>query len=128
MNPFHVLKRAHARGGSLDLTSAEADALAPHLDLLHDLHLLIAGTDAQLKLSVLGVGLMSQLVDLDNLVRQDGDSWVEGYRDGYSGAPSTPAPVGLDRLAWASGRIEGAADRAAGKPSAHAEEPPAPGM
>lgn len=67
MNPVHVLKRVHERGGPMALTSAEAEAIAPHLDLLYDLHLLVPGPYGMLRLSVLGVGLMSQLADLDNL-------------------------------------------------------------
>lgn len=67
MNPYDVLKRVHERGGSLDLTSAEALSIEPHLDLLYDLHLLVPGPSAQLRLSVLGAGLLSQLADLDNL-------------------------------------------------------------
>ena len=67
MTPFHVLKRVYDRRGALELTSAEAAAIEPHLDLLHDLHLLVPGPAAQLRLSVLGSGLMSQLADADNL-------------------------------------------------------------
>jgi len=51
----------------MDLTTAEAAALEPHLDLLHDLRLLTPGSAAQLTLSVLGAGLLSELADDDNL-------------------------------------------------------------
>ncbi len=67
MTPYHVLKRAYERGGTMDVTPAEAQALQPHFDLLHDLHLLVPGPSAQLRLSELGAGLMAQLADRDNL-------------------------------------------------------------
>lgn len=47
-------------------------------------------------------------------VPQDAKSWQAGYKAGHSGKP-TPAPHGVDPLAWASGVIEGQADRQAGK-------------
>ncbi len=72
MNPVHVLHRA-AQAGGLTLTHAEADALASHADLLHDLRLVTPDSriepGGRLALGVLGVGLISQLADL--VVRQD---------------------------------------------------------
>ena len=47
-------------------------------------------------------------------VRQDPQAWSAGYKAGHTGAPTTPPP-GVDALAWASGVIEGQADRQAGK-------------
>lgn len=71
MNPYHVLQRAYERGGTMDLTPAEAQSLQPHLDLLHDLHLLLPGPSAQLRLSALGAGLMARLEEQDNLEDRD---------------------------------------------------------
>jgi hypothetical protein len=47
-------------------------------------------------------------------VLQDAKSWQAGYKAGHCDKP-TPAPLGVDPLAWASGVIEGQADREAGK-------------
>lgn len=68
MTPAHVLHRA-AQAGGLTLTRAEADALAPHADLLHDLRLVTPDSriepGGRLALAVLGVGLLSQLADVE---------------------------------------------------------------
>ena len=60
------------------------------------------------------------------MIKQDPASWLAGYRSGYLGEPSTTRrpPGAPDSLAWTSGRIEGTADREAGKPSQ--ADPPAP--
>lgn len=74
MNPYHVLHRA-AQAGGLTLTHAEADALAPHADLLHDLQLLTHDSriepGGRLALGVLGAGLLSQLADVDESSDED---------------------------------------------------------
>ena len=64
---MYVLRRAYERGGAMDLTHAEAAALGPHYDLLHDMHLLVAGPAAQLQLSALGADLMEKIAAIDNL-------------------------------------------------------------
>lgn len=73
MNPYHVLQRA--LGNELTLTHAEAAALAPHAELLADLHLLTAGSrisaGGRLGLSVLGTGLLSQLCDVEESSDED---------------------------------------------------------
>ncbi len=58
------------------------------------------------------------------MIKQDPASWLAGYRSAYAGEPSnTRRPASApDSLAWTSGRIEGAADRAAGKPEQSATE------
>jgi hypothetical protein len=64
-------------------------------------------------------------------VRQDVESWAAGYASAYERAGPIRMPPGLDGLAWSSGRIEGEADRLAGRPSQldpPADSPPAPGM
>ena len=67
MNPMYVLRRAYERGGAMDLTTAEAAALEPHYDLLHDMHVLVPGPAAQLQLSALGADLMEKIAAIDNL-------------------------------------------------------------
>jgi hypothetical protein len=49
------------------------------------------------------------------VVTQDAASWQAGYKAGHGGATSDKPPPGVDALSWASGAIEGKADRAAGK-------------
>lgn len=65
MTAYHVLARALA--GPLTLTHAEAATIAPHADLLADLHLLTHDSriepGGRLALGVLGTGLLSQLAD-----------------------------------------------------------------
>lgn len=50
-------------------------------------------------------------------VRIDPESWQAGYRSAYERAGPASVPPGTDPLSWSSGRIEGAADREAGRPS-----------
>ena len=50
------------------------------------------------------------------MLTQEPACWVRGYQDGYYGRPYR---AGADGLAYASGRIEGQADLASGKPCAH---------
>jgi hypothetical protein len=45
------------------------------------------------------------------MIQQDKQSWNKGRADAMRGAPSK-CPKGLDRLAYASGYIEGKAQRA----------------
>jgi hypothetical protein len=46
------------------------------------------------------------------IIRQDPRSWYRGHDDAIAGRPSK-CPKGIDRLAYASGRVEGEADRRA---------------
>jgi hypothetical protein len=65
-------------------------------------------------------------------VRIDPASWAAGYASAYERSGTPRMPPGLDGLSWSSGRIEGEADRLAGRPSQldppTAEGGPAPGM
>lgn len=47
----------------------------------------------------------------------DKTAWEQGYRDAYAWRPFRGYPEGLHRLSYDSGRVEGEADRDAGKPS-----------
>ena len=57
-------------------------------------------------------------------VPQDEKSWLAGYKAGHAGKPIA-APPGVDALAWASGVIEGQADRQAGRVRPLARKPAA---
>ena len=69
MNAYGVLARSFDAGAAdLDLTDADVEALAPHVDLLRDLYLLGPGARIEagetLRLSMVGHELLSQLADL----------------------------------------------------------------
>ncbi len=64
-------------------------------------------------------------------VRIDPASWAAGYRAAFAGPGPAPIPAGLDPLSGSSGRIEGEADRLAGRPSQvdpEVDPGPVPGM
>lgn len=64
-------------------------------------------------------------------VRIDAEAWAAGYRSAYERAGPARLPPGLDGLSWSSGRIEGEADRLAGRASQVDQEPdpgPHPGQ
>jgi len=50
-------------------------------------------------------------------------SWEAGYNAGHSGKPTDPPSPGTDRLAYASGFVEGEADRKAGRARPFARKP-----
>jgi hypothetical protein len=58
-------------------------------------------------------------------VTLNAESWAAGYKAGHAGDSSVAPSSVVDGLAWASGFIEGQADRQAGKVRPTVRKPPA---